>query len=481
MKPGGLKLVRDFVALSSGQLLGRLIGFGTFVLLARTFDPETYGALEYVVGLAAVFTVVVEWGMGPIGVRELSSDPKRVGSLAAEIPPARLLLCFVAVPLMGLTGALTAPSPEAARLVWWFAIALFAIPFKQDWLLQGMEMMSAAAAGQVVRMAAMLLGILLFVRVSGDLWRVGAMELAAATIAAVYYLAVQHIRVSRVRLRFVKERFQTLIREGFSLGMSSMIWNVIQFAPLFLVASLAGGSEIAWFGASQRIVVSLVAFSQIYHFNLYPALARRAGGAPGGMTTLVGASFRVVAWGGILLATTLMLFAVPLLTLTLGEDFALAAPTFSVLIWVLPATLLSGHARWSLIATGHQSYVLRSNVAGVVAAFGLGAILIPYLGAVGAAMAAVGSSLAIWIVAHVSARSVMGPLPILSAAVRPALTAMLSVALVAALGPDSWAGTALAVAVFLAAAPLVDPKLLGDLQHLVHAKADLQERAISTL
>jgi O-antigen/teichoic acid export membrane protein len=479
-KPHRFKLVRDLAALFSGQFLSRLIGFGTFVMLARIFDPVSYGVLEYVAGLAAVFTVVVEWGTGPIGVREISSNPQRVGLLAAEIPAARLILCLVAIPLMGLTGMLTAPSPEAVGLTWWFAIALLALPFKQDWLFQGKEMMSTAAAGQVVRMAVMLVAVALFVRAAEDLWRVGAVELAAAAISTLYYLVVQQLRVAPVRIRFIKERFQALIRDGFSLGMSSMIWNVIQFAPLFLVANLVGGSQTAWFGASARIVTSLLAFSQIYHFNLYPALARRAAEAAEGMSALVSASFRVVAWGGILLALTLTLFAEPLLTLTLGPDFVSAAPTFSILIWVVPITLLSGHARWTLIAAGYQRYVLTSNIAGAIAAFVVGAVMIPSLGALGAAFATVGSSLAIWIVAHTTARAVVGPLPILFSAVRPALMATACILLVGAFSPNPWLGTIIASVAFLVAAPLVDKKLFSDLQHLVHAKADVGEQAIST-
>ena len=47
-----------------------------------------------------------------------------------------------------------------------------------------------------------------------------------------------------------------------------------------------------------------------------------------------------------------------------GPPFAEAASSLAVLVWVLPLTMLSGHARWSLIAAGRQSRVLWAQLAG---------------------------------------------------------------------------------------------------------------------
>src|SRR5207244_11861593 len=131
-----------------------------------------------------------------------------------------------------------------------------------------------------------------------------------------------------------------LMREAFYVGLGHVVWVLVQYAPLILVANLVGGAETAWFGAPHRIVVSLLTLSFVYHFNLYPAIARRAGAPPEHLRDPLHASFRVAAWGGILIALLLTLLARPLLLLAYGAPFAAAVPVFAVLVWTLPVTLL---------------------------------------------------------------------------------------------------------------------------------------------
>ena len=66
------QVVRDFLALSGGELLAKLAGFAAFAYLARTLGPEHYGAVELAVALVMFFSLVVDFGFGSIGARELA-------------------------------------------------------------------------------------------------------------------------------------------------------------------------------------------------------------------------------------------------------------------------------------------------------------------------------------------------------------------------------------------------------------------------
>jgi O-antigen/teichoic acid export membrane protein len=480
IKQRNLKLVTDFFALSGGQSVSSLSGFLAFAYLARTLSPENYGAVEFAIGLSAIFGVIVEWGTGPIGIRELARAPKRVSVLASAIPASRLAIVCIALPLMGLSAKLSGQTGATGRLVWLYAFGLFALPWKQDWLLQGLEMMTGAAAGQALRSAVFAICVVVFVRASQDLLQVGFAEIVAAGTATLYYLVLQQVRGIPIRLRFARDRLRYLIREGLPIGLTTTAWSFIQTLPVFLITTLSGREQTAWFGASQRIMVSLIVFSQLYHLSLYPAIARRVAARARDLNELVGASFRIVAWSGILLALVLTLLAKPILVLAFGRSFSHATATFSILVWALPVTLLSGHARWSLIASGHQQYVLIANVVGAIAVLGLSAALIPQLGSVGAAIAVVSASLVVWTVAHRYALSLVGDLPIFISALPPGVFAILSWLLAYSIGATPWFAAAIAVLVFALGAPLVDSKLVGDLHCLMLAKADVAEQSRAT-
>jgi O-antigen/teichoic acid export membrane protein len=215
--------------------------------------------------------------------------------------------------------------------------------------------------------------------------------------------------------------------------------------------------------------VSLVTFSWIYHFNFYPAIARRVIAEPEAMAALTRASFRIAAWGGIGLALALTLAAEPLLGLLFGEKFRAAAPAFQVLVWTFPVTLLSGHARWILVAARRARDMLAAQTAGCVAALVLGPLLIARFTTVGAAATMLIACLVIWAAAQA--------LVALRVRAAPAAPCILPAALAAAilfaaprLLPDPWLACAAGIAVFAALAPLVDRSLLSDLAHVVRLR-----------
>jgi O-antigen/teichoic acid export membrane protein len=471
------KLARDFLVLSSGQFVSKVVGFVAFAYLARTLGPESYGVVEYVVGLATFFAMVVDWGMGPIGVRELAAKPEKAASLAALISGARLVIACVAVPVLGLVAFWSGQPETAVKLVWLYALSLLAAPWNQDWLLQGREMMNAAAFAQLIRMCAFATGVVILVHSELDILYVGLAEIAAVVLTTAYYLGTQKLRVCPVRLKLTPRDVIRMIREGFPVGLSNVVWAFIQYAPLFLVANLAGGVSLAWFAASHRVVISLLTFSWIYHWNLYPAMARRAEGSPDELQALIGASFRIVAWGGILIALILTVVARPLMVLGFGDSFAEAAPAFTVLIWALPVTLLSGHARWALIAKGLQRYVLFAQLAGAAAVLLAGLALTSRYGAVGAAIAMTAASVVIWVVVHAFAVREVGPLPGITAVLLPAGGAGLAGLLAQGLNTHPLLGALAAAAAYVPFALIIDRKLLPDLLRLMRAKEDVEAKS----
>jgi O-antigen/teichoic acid export membrane protein len=161
---------------------------------------------------------------------------------------------------------------------------------------------------------------------------------------------MQRRSIAPVAIRLAWREMLDVGREGSAIGAAAVIWALIQYAPLMMLANIAGMADTAYFGAAHRLGVSLVTFSWIYHFNFYPTIARRMLADPGTTAALTRASFRVAAWGGIASALGLTLAAEPLLMLLFGERFGAAAAAFGVLVWTFPVTLLSGHARWILVA-----------------------------------------------------------------------------------------------------------------------------------
>jgi O-antigen/teichoic acid export membrane protein len=386
-------MVRHFLLLSGGEFVSKLIGFVAFAYLARALEPSAYGAVELAVSLSLFFAVVVEAGLSPIGAREVARDARRAPQLAGEIPSARFLVAALAIPGMcGLVLLLDQP-PAVVHLVWVFSLGLLAVPLHQHWLFQGLEMMEWVSLAQIVRMSAFAIGIVIAVQSPGDLPWVGAVELGAALTLAAYFCIVQGRRITPLRLSMNLAGPKRLLREGLSVGLSQIVWALNQYLPTLLIAFLMGSVEVAFFGSAHRVVMSLATFSWLYHFNLFPAVSKALAESKEAYRKLVGPSFKATAWGGIGIALLVTLLSDSICRFVYGDAFSLAGTTLAVLVWTIPLTLFSGHARWALIARGEQRFVLVAQIAGAITTVSAGWWAMAQWGALGGAIAMVSSSL----------------------------------------------------------------------------------------
>jgi O-antigen/teichoic acid export membrane protein len=456
-------------ALALGQVVTKGLAFAAFAWLARKLGAREYGAVEYALGIATFAALAIEFGLGAVGVRRLAQREHAVERIAATIAAAQSCIALVVAPAMVLFALLFADDAHAVTLTGLAALSVLILPWRQEWLFQARGSVGPLVANQILRAGVFAIGVVALVGGSDDVDRVGTMEIASVAAATIYLAARQTRSIAPIRARFALPEILDLAREAAPIGAAAIVWALIQYAPLMMVANMAGMVDTAYFGAAHRLGVSLVTFSWIYHFNFYPAIAQRLADREA-VAALTRASFRLAAWGGIGIAMALTLAAEPLLTLLYGERFTASVPPFSVLVWTFPVTLLSGHARWILVAGRRARDMLVAQLAGGLVALAGGPLLVGRYGIVGAAATMVVACIVIWAVAQafVTVRVRAAPL---APCLRPGVLAAAIIALVHAFDASPWVGCAIGVVAYTALAPLVDRALAADYARVRQARS----------
>jgi len=464
------KALWDFVALSGGEVLGKLAGLVAFAYLARVLGPEYYGSVEVAGALLVFFSLIIDFGYGPVGAREITHHPEKLAQYAGMIPAARVLLALLCVPAMCLTAMLMKLPSDAVVLVCLYALAMLAAPWNQRWLFQGLDRMVLVSLGQLIRMLAFTAGVILLVQDPADLLRVGYVEIVAAVSMAVYFVAMQLRASIPLSLNFELRPLLNISHQSISLGLSQAVWALNQYLPTLLIASLSLATEVSWFGAAHRIVFSIVSFSMIYHFNLFPAVTRRLKVSQAAFSQLVKPSFRVTAWGSFFIAIVITFLAGPICEVVYGTDYAAAALPMAIIIWSLPLTLFSGHSRWPLVAVHKQRYVLYAQLAGLAATVVSGAFLIPRYGSLGGAVAMLLNAACVWFTAHYYASRFVGAIPFIGSILRQLLLAMFIMVAVFGVAGLTWYSALSGIIGFALLAFVVDRKLPGDIRRLIQVK-----------
>ncbi len=470
--PSRARLARDYAALSAGELLSKLAGFAAFAYLARVLAPEHYGAVELAVAVTMVASLIVDFGLGPVASRAITERPERATELLASVSALRLLLALLAVAAVAAVGRLVAEPGPPRQLLTLVALGLLFAPWTLNWLFQGLERIPWVAPAQLLRMGAFAAGALLFVRGPDQLLRVGWIEVAAAALMAAYFAVAAHYHGSTAPPRFRRESMASLAREALPIGGSQLLWSLNLYLPTLALAGWLGSQSVGYYGAAHRIVFALGSFVWLYFFNLFPVLVRTTRD-PGAFRSLTAHSFRLAAWAGTLVAVTLSLLATPIAELAFGTAFAAAGRPLAMLVWVLPVTLLSGHARFALIASGNQTLEMLAQGGGVLATLLLAALLIPAWGPSGAALSVLGSAVVVWGLAQRGARAVGLVVPGPRRLVGPAFAACAALAaarLLPALLPAAASpllAAALAAMLLLGAAAALEPQLRADGRRLL--------------
>jgi O-antigen/teichoic acid export membrane protein len=202
------------------------------------------------------------------------------------------------------------------------------------------------------------------------------------------------------------------IREAAPIGLNELAWAFMWYFCTVLLGFIFPDRSLGWFGASHRALMALHTFVYLYFFNLLPSISRCADLPNKYLLELMDRSVRFAAWTGLFSATLLTALAPQLLTLMYGPLFRPASHSFSILVWMLPVAMLSGHHRYILIAYNHQRTLLRCTACSAAVTVLLGFALVPLYGGVGAAWALLVAIVINFVLVYISVRRLVVEVPV---------------------------------------------------------------------
>ncbi len=463
------RLIDDFLILASGQFISKIFGFVAFAWLARALSTEQYGAVETAVGMAAIGAIALEMGTGAVGVRRISQGDAEATRVLGAVISGRLTLAIFVAPLLALFYAAATRSSAPDALFWIFAAGLFAIPFNHNWFFQANEKMGVAGFGQTLKMAVFLIAAYLLAPQANGVVFVAIADLLSAIAVALWFSVFAYFSIRPARPHYDFGSGVQLLRESSQLGASSFVNALAQYLPILVVATAANDLETAEFGASQRLILSLMTFSYVYYFNMFPLIARRMIDDPVALARIMSASVRVTAWTGVIIASLLWTFGPFIMGIVFGRNFEGAGREFGILAWSGAIILASGNARWLLVAGKRQGSLLAAQVVNAACVVGFGYLLSVKSGGSGAAAACVIGAFGLWYVAHTKT-SGLPVRPDLMGNLIPAATAILVIVTLTIVRLDQLAAGGVATAM-LAGGVLSDRKLPGAIKALIRAKS----------
>jgi O-antigen/teichoic acid export membrane protein len=389
---------------------GAVFGFAFNILLSRTLGAAGTGVAMFYLNFAALIGLIATGGMDIVGLRELSrhtDDGLRASVILGHVA-ANGFLSAVAFSVGGfLFMRMFGGSLIGSGGIWLdfvCALTLFFSAFQKtfsDWLIAIREFAASQLTFYFINRVASLGLAVAVVALDGPpsagsfIWIYAAGLLLAVVFASRRMFA--HFSWREIVRRFSPSL--PLFRDGISCGVQNTAFILLNLSPFLLLGALSNTTELGLFGVSQRLVaLILLALTAISQFAMRD-LSRAYGAGDFGMlasalTTSVRLTFAIS------FALTLLLVAfAPAWVLIFGKEFVAAASVLTVLSLGIWSQSLGMPFQAALFATNRERTA--RNVTIVCAAIGIAsnALLIPYWGALGAALGT-GIGLALQSIGH---------------------------------------------------------------------------------
>lgn len=369
--------------------VGRLgVGMIVLVWMARYLGPEEFGLLNYGQALVVIFTAFATMGLADITVRDIVRMPEREQQIVASALLLRLAGGVIAVAMAVATVAIIRPDDVRAMVV----VAVLA----SSLLPQAFDVIDYRfQAHMIVRPVVILrnANFLAFAALKCGAILVGAPLLVFAALISIELATVAMLLVLYARRRGLQlhPRFATnteilrLWRECRLLLVRTFAIAVYMRIDQVLISVFLGDAQVGIYAAAIRLPELWYFLPTAVMTSAVPFLARSYTHSQQVYERNILRVMRPLVWLSILVATVLSLFSDQAMALLYGPSYAGAENVLAVYAWAGVFGTLGLTTNAWLINAGLMRYGLFQALVGLALSLLLSMLLIPRLGAVGAA------------------------------------------------------------------------------------------------
>lgn len=387
---GNGRVLKNLVMVFASEGIGGLLSFIIVLLAARLLGVEQFGVFSYILAITSVCQLVADFGLTNLIVREVAKDTSKAQYIMSNVLSLAWGLSAVILALVILLAlfSLDTTGQQLAAVIMGVAVLATYHSVVYSSVCRAFEQMSYNAISFVVHkiiLLALIYGFHHWTVFSSSLLAICSAYLVANLCQYLYFYVV-------VRTRFIRFGFGRdfafswqLLKDAVPIGASMVVRRLTLQVDTLLLGVLATASAVGLFSAAYKVVqvVDMIPFAIC--LPLFPAMSRMANNEPEKLP----AFFSMTLTGFLLVAIPLcgyvFVSAANLIALFYGDTFGSAVPALKILSFAIIGLFVNMLLSYVFMALGKQRFYLMAATVCLLVNAVIDALLIPHLGATGAA------------------------------------------------------------------------------------------------
>lgn len=407
-EPKRHSLFRNVSILALGNAIQLPLNFFVAVYTARTLGPRAFGALNFDQSIVAYFLILSSMGLPTLATRALARRAGSVQLITGQIISSSLVLGMIALGLECIV-LLAIPLSHVDRIVLFILSSqLFIGAFNLSWVYSGLERLTVPAVSTLAGSIFRAIITVIFLRSSQNI-DVAALAISGSSLLTVLIQIALFKRTYQFRIRVTSSLILTLIRKALPLAAAGLLIQVYYNVGPIMLKFMAGYESVAYYGSANRIIALFLSFTALYVQSFFPVVSRLFKSDPEWLRTALKIMLKIAVFVGVPISIGVSALSPTVVRMVYGAAYVSAGSILAVLIWSWFVIFLSVHYGNVLVACGgEREYAVGVGIGAVVAVLA-NWVLIPVVGAVGAAYANLISELAVWAFMIMAIGRYLGP------------------------------------------------------------------------
>ncbi|RVQ65800.1 flippase [Croceicoccus ponticola] len=383
----GKTFARNSAWMFGGQSIRLAGGLLVGVWVARYLGPADYGVLNYAIAFSSLFGILASLGLDAIIVQRLvettDDEDKILGTAFGLRLFGSLAGLLIAVLLSILSGDPTTVSILVAISSGAFtAQALYVI----DWRFQAAQENRKSVIAQTIGFLIAAIARIYMIQSGAPVVAFAFASLIEAALVSCALLALYLLDRPSSKWRFEGGMAKTLLRKSWPLILSGFAYTAYVRVDAVMVGQMLGNAEVGIYSAAIRISEAWNFVPLILVTAAFPALLALRLADPDAYRQQLQSLMSLLVAICLIVAIVIEIGGDELIYRLYGPQYAGAGPILKISVWNAVFVALGfASGRW-LIAEDLARYALFRNLIGLMINVLLNLLLIPKLGAKGAAI-----------------------------------------------------------------------------------------------
>jgi len=385
------RIARNTTLLLSSSVAGFVLGFFFTVYVARYLGAQGLGVLSFAVAFTAIFSVLTDFGLQALMIREVARDKTLARKYLSNIAVLKIFLTIITFGLIALTINLLHYPAQTVRVVYLIGLSVVFGAFSTMFygLFRAHERMEFEAIGGVLGGAVMLGSAFWAINHNYSVTGFALIYLIVSVIGLGYSLAISAWKFTlpgiEVDLGFWKEALKQAW--PFALGA---IFVVLYFSiDSVMLSSMKGNEAVGWYNAAYRLILCLSFIPSAYFSTVFPLMSRLHVTSKDFLRFTYERSFKYMLILGVPIGVGTTILASKIVLLIFGLGYVNSIIALQILVWSMVFIFVNGVFGQLFYSVNKQlaatCIIIGSAVFNVV----LNVILIPRYGLTGASISTV--------------------------------------------------------------------------------------------